>query len=124
MALTFNGIEPVGFGPEGKRRICAPKLNAELRLRVARLQFKTDQDLTEADSILADCFPDDREFVYEFLRDEMTPFDKQTLQTFLLSGIKAVEQMANSIDTATEKFVEEMVVKELKKATEKAEGKE
>lgn len=121
MALTFNGIEPVGFGPEGRRKICTPKMNAELRLRVANLQFKTDADIERANSILAECFPDDRDFVFDFLTNEMTAFDKEILQTFLLNGVRAVEQIQNSIDNGVKQIIDDIVVKELKKASDKVE---
>lgn len=79
--LSFEGYQPVAFGG----RECTPKINQELRLRLARLQFNTQADIDKADEILAECFPNDEEYVKKFM-DNLAPFDKQQLQAYLVGG--------------------------------------
>lgn len=84
--LSFEGYQPVRFGG----RDCTPKINQELRLRLARLQFNTQADIDNADDILSDCFPDDKEYVKEFM-DNLAPFDKQQLQAYLVGGASGIK---------------------------------
>lgn len=92
MALSFSGLEPVKFG--GK--ICTPKINTELKLRLSQLRRLDD----EGDDILASAFPEDEAYVRDFLKNRMTILEKQTLQAYLLGSEQAVsllrEKMLNS----------------------------
>lgn len=90
MALSFNGLEPVNFGG----RDCTPKINAELKLRLAQLKEYNDN----ADEILAEAFPDDENYVLKFLREKMTTLDKQTLHVYLIGGETMVAKILNQID--------------------------
>lgn len=96
--LKFDGMQPVNFG--GKD--CQPKLDAELRLRLGKLNFEN----SEADKILAECFPDDEKYVADFLKDKMTPFEKRELQAYLIGGPSMIrtirDQIGNAIKTAQE----------------------
>lgn len=92
MALSFNGIQPVEFG--GKD--CMPKLDTETRMRISQIKNYND----EADEVLASAFPDDEIYVREFLRDKMTPLDKQTLQAYLLGGEKMVATVMSQFENA------------------------
>lgn len=94
--LSFDGIQPVGFG--GKD--CTPKLNTELRLRLQGVKFDTDADSEEADKILADCFPDDEKYVEKFLKEQMTPFEKQQLRAYLVSGPSIIRILDQEIAKA------------------------
>ena len=87
--LKFSGIQPVEFNG----RDCTPKLDTGKRLRLARLKFD-EASIDETDRVLASCFPDDEEYVAEFLRSKMTPADKHILQAYLLNGEKEREALA------------------------------
>lgn len=92
MALTFNGLEPVNFG--GKD--CAPKVDAELNLRLTRIKTY-DKD---ADELLASAFPGNEEYVTVFLTDKMTTFDKEILHAYLIGGEKMVETVLKRAEGA------------------------
>lgn len=94
--LSFDGIQPVRFGG----RDCTPKLNTELRLRLQGLKFSTDADAEKANKILAECFPDDQEYVLAFLSDQMTPFEKQQLSAYLISGPSMIRILDEKIAEA------------------------
>lgn len=91
--LSFDGIQPVGFG--GKE--CTPKINTELRLRLRSLKFETDAETEEADKVLAECFKDDEKYVAEFLASKMTPFEKQQLQAYLIAGPSGIRLIDETI---------------------------
>lgn len=90
MALSFNGLEPVTFGDTE----CTPKINTELKLRLSQIKEYN----TETDEILASAFPDDEEYVLEFLREKMTNFDKQTLHLYLVGGDMMVNRVLAQVD--------------------------
>lgn len=96
--LKLNTLEPVDFGG----RECAPQINAEVKLRLSRIK-KYDE---EALSVIAEAFPDDEEYVRNFL-DKMVTMDVQTLHAYLLGGQTMVEtlteQMNNALSSITEK---------------------
>ena len=89
MALSFNGLQPVAFG--GKD--CTPRLDAETKLRLQGIKTY-DQSANEA---LAAAFPDDEEYVKEFLTNSMTVFEKELLHAYLLGGEKMVGLMMDKI---------------------------
>lgn len=91
--LSFDGIQPVGFG--GKE--CVPKINTELRLRLRGLKFETDADTEQADKVLAECFPEDEKYVAGFLKDQMAPFEKQQLQAYLIAGPSGIRLIDETI---------------------------
>lgn len=109
--LKFAGIQPVSFND----RDCMPKLDTSKRLRLERIKFTTDAESAEADKVLASCFPDDEDFVLDFLSNKMTTADKQILRSYLLQGEKAIAMLDRSAD----KFAEE-TVKEALRATKEA----
>lgn len=93
--LNFDGIKPVGFGG----RECMPSTDAELKLRIQSLKFGTGADEAHADEILAKAFPKDEEYVREFLSTQMSTFEKQQLQAYLISGasgIRLIDQIINA----------------------------
>lgn len=94
--LKFDGIQPVCFGG----RDCMPKTNTELRLRLQGISFKTDAETEKADKIIAECFPDDQEYVEKFLNNEMTPYEKQELRAYLVSGPSAIRMINKAISDA------------------------
>lgn len=86
MALSFNGLQPVTFG--GKE--CMPtKPDAELQLRLQNIKDFND----EADDVLASAFPNDYDYVRDFLRSNMTLLEKQELQVYLLGGETGLRDM-------------------------------
>lgn len=101
--LSFDGIQPVGFG--GKE--CTPKINTELRLRLRGLKFETDADTEQANKVLAECFPDDEKYVAEFLKDQMAPFEKQQLQAYLIAGPSGIRLIDKTITTAIKETANE-----------------
>ena len=99
MALSFSGIQPVEFG--GKD--CTPKLDTELKMRLAQIKTYTEAD----DDVLASAFPDDEAYVRAFLKDEMTVLEKQTLHAYLLGGMTAVDTLMDGIKDTFRKVVNE-----------------
>ena len=99
MALSFSGIQPVEFG--GKD--CTPKLDTELKMRLAQIKTYTEAD----DDVLASAFPDDEAYVRAFLKDKMTVLEKQTLHAYLLGGMTAVDTLMDGIKDTFRKVVNE-----------------
>lgn len=94
--LSFDGIQPVRFGGHD----CTPSIDAELRLRVQALKFDTDADEAHANEILAKAFPNDEEYVKDFLEKQMAPFEKQQLQAYLIAGPGGIRMIDQSITNA------------------------
>lgn len=94
--LNFEGFQPVGFGG----RDCTPKIDAELRLRIQSLKWDTESDREHADEMLAKAFPEDKDYVCTFLKEQMTLNEKRKLQTYLVGGMSAVRTMDQAIDRA------------------------
>ena len=92
MALSFSGLQPVRF----LDRECTPvKPDAELQLRLENIKTYNE----EADEILASAFPNDREYVLNFLRNNMTKLEKEELCLYLLGGETGL-RYTNTILTA------------------------
>lgn len=91
--LNLNAIEPVDFGG----RECTPKIDTETKMRLSLIE-KYDE---EAQAVLASTFPDDEEYVKEFL-SRMATVDMQTLHAYLLGGQTMVEAVQNKIKNALE----------------------
>lgn len=104
--LKFSGIRPVAFG----ERECTPrKLNTGDRLRLERIEFKSDADIEEADKVLSGCFIEsDQDYVAEFLK-VMAPNDKNILKSYLLNGEKAIAMLDRTSDVMAERAIDEMV---------------
>ena len=85
MPLTFNGIQPVKFGG----RDCTPKLDVEIQLRLQNIKVFNE----EADEVLASAFPNDIEYVRNFLRNNMTILEKEELQIYLIGGETGLRNM-------------------------------
>lgn len=103
--LKFSGIQPVEFNG----RNCTPEVNTTgMRLRLDRIKFTSEADINEADEILAECFPQDKDYVYEFIHNHMTPTDKSILRSYLLEGEKAIAMLDRTSDAMAEKAVKEM----------------
>lgn len=106
MALKFAGIEPVEFG--GKS--CTPRIDADKRLRLSQLKFNTEADITKANKVIASCFPNDEQFVEEFLTNQIADSDRQVLALYLRGGQRALD--------AYNKAIEDMMAEALEKAKE------
>lgn len=111
MALKFAGIEPVEFG--GK--ICTPRIDADKRLRLTQLKFNTEADADKANKVIASCFPDDEEFVEDFLKNQITDSDRQVLALYLRGGQRALD--------AYEKAVNDLMAEAMEKAKEQKNDK-
>lgn len=98
--LTFDGIQPVAFYDKkaGDYRQCQPKLTQPLKMRLATLKFDTEADSAESYEILADCFPNDREFVLDFIKNEMLAHDPATLRNYLLNGTEGLKAQQSAYD--------------------------
>lgn len=104
MALKFAGIEPVEFGT----RSCTPRIDADKRLRLSQLKFNTQTEITKANGVIASCFPDDEEFVADFLNNQIGDTDRQVLALYLRGGQAALD--------AYQKAIDEMMAEALAKA--------
>lgn len=102
--LNFDGIQPVGFYDKTTKthRQCTPRLTQGLRLRLEQISFDTEANAQDAYEILADCFPDDRDFVLDFIKNEMMPRDPQTLRNYLLNGTDGIKMERDAYDAVGE----------------------
>jgi len=91
--LNLNAIEPVNFG--GKE--CMPKIDTETKMRLSQIK---NYD-AKAQEVLASAFPDDEEYVKEFL-SRMATVDMQTLHAYLLGGPTMVEAIQNKMKNLIE----------------------
>lgn len=98
--LNFDGIQPVGFYDKTTKthRQCTPRLTQGLRLRLGQINFDTEANAQDAYEILADCFPDDHDFVLDFIKNEMMPRDPQTLRNYLLNGTEGLKAEQSAYD--------------------------
>lgn len=101
--LHFNGLEPIDF----KGHMCEPKIDAEKKLRLSKIQFETMEQVREADEVLTSCFDD--EFAKNFIREKLSVDDKMVLKTYLVSG----ETGLNRLSKATDGFVENYITRAL-----------
>ena len=103
--LKFSGLQPVEFNG----RDCTPQIDTGRRLRLSRLNFNSEADIKNANEILASCFPNDEDFVLDFLTNKMLPTDKRILASYLLNGEKAIAMLDRTSDAYAEKMVNKMV---------------
>lgn len=103
MALKIAGIEPVEFGD----RKCKPQMDADKRLRLSQLKFETKNDLAKAAEQIARCFPDDENYVREFLENNAGVQDFQLVVMYLRGG----QQALDTYQAAYEKLIAEAVEK-------------
>lgn len=94
MALKIAAIEPVEFGD----RKCFPKLNADKRLRLAQIKQDTEQARAKANQVIASCFPDDEDFVLDFLENQISENDRQILTLYLRGGQTALDAYNKAYD--------------------------
>lgn len=94
--LNLQAIEPVNFG--GKE--CTPKIDAETKLRLSQIKEYNEKDC----KVLASAFPDDEDYVLEFL-GKMATIDIQTLHAYLIGGPTMVESMLKSVDRELENAI-------------------
>ena len=94
MALKIAGIEPVELG----ERKCMPRMDADKRLRLSQLNFKTKTDLAKAAEVIASCFPNDEDYAREFLTNYAGPTDMQLVALYLQGGQKALDIYQQTYD--------------------------
>ncbi len=97
--LHFNGLEPIDF----KGKLCEPKLDAEKKLRLANIKFETEEQIREADDVLASCF--DEEYARNFIRQKLSTDDKVVLRTYLCNGETGINRLASVTEGAIEKYI-------------------
>lgn len=97
--LHFNGLEPVEF----KGKLYEPKLDAEKKLRLSAVKFKTQEEISESDSVLCSCF--EEEEAKEFIRTKLSSEDKQVLATYLASGETGLNRLSEITNGAIEKYI-------------------
>lgn len=91
--LSFSGLQPVSFA--GKE--CKPKLDAEIRLRIQTLKVEKNGDLKRASEVLSEAFPDDKEYVKDFIQNQMSVYEVSELQVYLAHGAKACKEMNDAL---------------------------
>ena len=94
--LSFSGLQPVSFG--GKE--CAPKLDTEIRLRISNVKLDTASDIEHAAKVFAEAFPDDKDYVRDFIENQMTGYEVRELQVYLTQGAKAAKDISDVIKSA------------------------
>lgn len=97
--LHFNGLEPIDF----KGKLCEPKLDAEKKLRLSNIKFETEEQIREADDILASCF--DEEYAKNFIRNKLSNDDKIVLRTYLCNGETGLNRLSTVTEGAIEKYI-------------------
>lgn len=98
--LHFNGLEPIDF----KGKLCEPKLDTEKKLRLANIKFETEEQVREADDILASCF--DEDYAKNFIREKLSVDDKVVLRTYLVNGETGLNRLSNVTEGAIEKYID------------------
>lgn len=109
MALEFNKIQPVRFGDFE----AVPKVTTSAKMRLREISFKTQEEISESKSILAGCFGKNEDKVLDFMNENMSTFDMQRLQAYLLGG----DAMLDTFDKAIQ---EAMSLDNLKKEVDDA----
>lgn len=107
MALKIAGIEPVELG----ERKCMPRMDADKRLRLSQLKFKTKTDLAKAAEIIASCFPSDKDYAEEFLKNYAGPTDMQLVALYLQGGQKALDIYQSTYDRLMNEAIEKAQAK-------------
>ena len=98
--LHFNGLEPIDF----KGKFCEPKLDTEKKLRLANIKFETEEQVREANDVLASCFDDD--YAKNFIREKLSVDDKIVLRTYLVNGETGLNRLSKATDGAIEKYID------------------
>lgn len=104
--LHFNGLEPIDF----KGKLCEPKLDTEKKLRLANTKFDTEEQIKEADEILASCFDD--QYAKKFIREKLSVDDKLVLKTYLCNGETGLNRLSAATEGAIEKYLTRVVGEE------------
>lgn len=97
--LHFNGLEPIDF----KGKLCEPKMDVEKKLRLANTKFDTEEQIKEADDILASCF--DEQYAKKFIKEKLSVDDKLVLKTYLCNGETGLNRLSSVTEGAIEKYI-------------------
>lgn len=97
--LHFNGLEPIDF----KGKLCEPKMDVEKKLRLANTKFDTEEQIKEADEILASCF--DEQYAKKFIKEKLSIDDKLVLRTYLCNGETGLNRLSSVTEGAIEKYI-------------------
>lgn len=105
--LNFQGLAPVTFGG----RDCKPKMDAEMRLRVQNLKMTNVEKVAD---VFAECFPDDEDYVRDFVKEQMSSFEHRELQLYLTQGAQAAKEIRDAIRDS----IKESMSKKVNEASE------
>lgn len=97
MALSLNGLEPIEF----KGKACTPVINAELKLRLTQITNYGES----ADNVLASAFPDDEDYVRNFLKNAPT-VEKEILHAYLVGGEAAAKAVIDGLEGGVKKAID------------------
>lgn len=97
--LHFNGLEPIDF----KGKLYEPKIDAEKKLRLSTLKFGNEEEIKEADTVLASCF--EEEEAKDFIKTKLSSQDKQVLATYLSGGETGLNRLSEITSGAIEKYI-------------------
>ena len=95
MALELKTIQPVTI--DGEK--CCPVVNPESRLRLSDIKFDNQDNIEAGIKVILDCFPDKKSYLAKKLPD-MTPFDLQQLQAYLLAGDSGLKMINEAVEKA------------------------
>lgn len=110
MALKIAGIEPVELGDSK----CIPKMDADKRLRLGALKFDTQEQINKAITVIASCFPNDEEFVKEFLEANADTTAMMLVALYLRGGQKALDIYEQSYEKLIAEATEKVTAKTAK----------
>lgn len=96
MTLKFSGLQPVEFGDKAYK----PILDADKRLRLSQINFKTKNDIEKAERVMASCFGENEATVLDFLQSEMTTPEKQLLGIYLQQGEQGLKMYQDAYSKA------------------------
>lgn len=102
MALMLKQLEPVQFGDFTAR----PVVNMENMLRLSQTKLNTADGRESAVKVMAECFPEDRERVEQFVAG-LPVMELARLQTYLVGGQTALDALEANITTSITNAVEE-----------------
>lgn len=96
MGLKFSKIEPVQFGDI----VAMPVVDEETKLRLYELNLSTIDGVNEAIAVMAGCFKDKKDEIKEFMKGEMSSYELNQLQAYLMGGQAMLDKLEKQLDIA------------------------
>lgn len=94
MALQFKKIEAVDFGGV----VVEPKIDIESRMRLQQIKLDTPTGVSEAITVISECFGDKGESVKEFIENNMGIVDIAKLQAYLIGGNAMLDKVEKKLE--------------------------